>query len=168
MRLYIPHGSDESLQYLRRRNIKYVLYIPHGSDESHRYLYKFSYYWQLYIPHGSDESKRWQWMWWRRYALYPTWFRWKVEMATARVYDAWLYIPHGSDERKLTLSIKLNCQKSFISHMVQMKAVVKINHISSLLTLYPTWFRWKFSWCHLWISFRALYIPHGSDESSRG
>jgi len=51
--LYIPHGSDESLQYLRDRKIKYLLYIPHGSDES--------FLCSIYAKFN--------------YALYPTWFR---------------------------------------------------------------------------------------------
>jgi len=53
--LYIPHGSDESLQYLRRRNIRYILYIPHGSDERSAKLIQNLRFPRLYIPHGSDE-----------------------------------------------------------------------------------------------------------------
>ena len=55
------------------------------------------------------------------YALYPTWFRWKMRYANEVPHDDDLYIPHGSDE-----SWKTNHMKSpliyFISHMVQMKA----------------------------------------------
>jgi len=97
-------------------------------------------------------------------SLYPTWFRWKrmyvcvccvsvcfishmVQMKASNVYrtrqSKWLYIPHGSDERTMGL-------------LTQRQS----------LSLYPTWFRWKFSsWLRIVISMR-LYIPHGSDESS--
>ena len=35
--------------------------------------------------------------------------------------------------------------KSFISHMVQMKAQKLNNSWKIVITLYPTWFRWKFT-----------------------
>ena len=37
--------------------------------------------------------------------------------------------------------------------------------IQYILTLYPTWFRWKAAYfCHTIYIFGFLYIPHGSDE----
>jgi len=53
-----------------------------------------------------------------------------------------LYIPHGSDESVSRLSLLL-----------------------SLVTLYPTWFRWKFYLVLYFFCLQSvLYIPHGSDE----
>jgi len=54
-KIYIPHGSDESL--IKNEEIRYrqVIYIPHGSDESiwtAGIKYTFN---NIYIPHGSDE-----------------------------------------------------------------------------------------------------------------
>jgi len=51
-----------------------------------------------------------------------------------------LYIPHGSDERRETLQ-SLDKLFRFISHMVQMKAVLPAFSALLLKTLYPTWFR---------------------------
>jgi len=97
-----------------------------------------------------------------------------------------LYIPHGSDESTNKSFSFFDCD-AFISHMVQMKAFYTFVLQSKHLSLYPTWFRWK------WLTGRAradaiafishmvqmkdrwkkfqqilqyqLYIPHGSDES---
>jgi len=98
--------------------------------------------------------------------LYPTWFRWKGSCTKEFWHNDILYIPHGSDEsiveyqnnrsdvsfishmvqmkvlRKLLRRLVL---KTFISHMVQMKEFVEAKFSFSLLTLYPTWFRWKYS-----------------------
>ena len=122
----------------------------------------------LYIPHGSDERCCW-WCYFFRvdFALYPTWFRWKVNIKDIPIYNMkQLYIPHGSDER----------------------SVFSFESASCFCTLYPTWFRWKRSATESWASavlsfishmvqmkvvwkqnslfLQGLYIPHGSDESS--
>ena len=54
----------------------------------------------------------------------------------------------------------------FISHMVQMKAQKLNNSWKIIITLYPTWFRWKEIFLiDYFLSIYKLYIPHGSDES---
>ena len=79
--LYIPHGSDESINALELAVRIQMLYIPHGSDEStHRDsnegmgacfishmvqmkvlagMLTLSFKIKLYIPHGSDERCAW-------------------------------------------------------------------------------------------------------------
>ena len=164
--LYIPHGSDERLLHLlillillptlyptwfRWKQsmlpvIKKIdkLYIPHGSDESIKKIVKKISLKNLYIPHGSDERNFIKIMF---------------------LFKKWLYIPHGSDE-SWVLSFNFLVSKGFISHMVQMKVLLLCLFLAHLLPLYPTWFRWKSSWCHLCTCIYCLYIPHGSDERS--
>ena len=76
----------------------------------------------LYIPHGSDESS-------------------EACCAFSSKYS--LYIPHGSDE-SFTSMRYANEVPSFISHMVQMKDRLAELLENSLISLYPTWFRWKY------------------------
>ena len=45
--------------------------------------------------------------------------------------------------KDLTISIRMNCRKNFISHMVQMKGIV-VDRYDRM--------------------YKYLYIPHGSDE----
>jgi len=55
--------------------------------------------------------------------------------------------------------------RNFISHMVQMKGQQNVKVCCSSLPLYPTWFRWKYTYTDGSRTERiALYIPHGSDE----
>ena len=97
-------------------------------------------------------------------ALYPTWFRWKIKCPLFIKKTKKLYIPHGSDE-SFELVIVCNCScVSFISHMVQMKVFLSTLISEKSLTLYPTWFRWKFSCPRSFPKNPWLYIPHGSDE----
>jgi len=53
-----------------------------------------------------------------------------------------LYIPHGSDESSENGSVAVRME-NFISHMVQMKGVWTKKSWNNIVTLYPTWFRWK-------------------------
>jgi len=76
----------------------------------------------LYIPHGSDER-------FKKVSLSLIWFK--------------LYIPHGSDERSASFTRTLKNLR-FISHMVQMKVYLQLQHVLKVV---------------------SLYIPHGSDES---
>ena len=55
-KLYIPHGSDESVQILSCLSLHLQLYIPHGSDERSPATGTITAINSLYIPHGSDES----------------------------------------------------------------------------------------------------------------
>ena len=77
----------------------------------------------LYIPHGSDERLRSFKSHQAFSSLYPTWFRWKRLRHLVRNSASVLYIPHGSDERAFFLGRKKGVLH-FISHMVQMKAVI--------------------------------------------
>ncbi len=75
-------------------------------------------------------------------ALYPTWFRWNYTWPYI-LYAQWiLYIPHGSDETHTNKQTDKR-NKTFISHMVQMKLPYPIPYPIKAL----------------------LYIPHGSDET---
>ena len=78
-------------------------------------------------------------------SLYPTWFRWKTVKKGKNDEKISLYIPHGSDESP-SCSLIENSSSLFISHMVQMKADVRDKGCPSIKTLYPTWFRWKWSY----------------------
>ena len=67
------------LQYLRRRNIQYILYIPHGSDESVPFPV-FQRPFPAFISHmvqmkvlSPERTISYH------LPLYPTWFRWKDE-----------------------------------------------------------------------------------------
>jgi len=57
-KLYIPHGSDESLSVVGLLKLFLTLYIPHGSDESYLQLQHVLKVVSLYIPHGSDERRQ--------------------------------------------------------------------------------------------------------------
>jgi len=46
-----------------------------------------------------------------------------------------------------------------------MKVFFVFRSLSIYIPLYPTWFRWKFSFSSKTPTFSHLYIPHGSDES---
>jgi len=125
----------------------------------------------VYIPHGSDESN---------------------SRLQSSGHNILVYIPHGSDERYSIRYLSRKTIKSFISHMVQMKGVFFCHCPSlNLVCLYPTWFRWKKSALrpiptvksafisHMvqmkdgrdldrdYSNLCRVYIPHGSDESSR-
>jgi len=100
VRLYIPHGSDESSTCFSCPHHPHQLYIPHGSDESLDGSNDEKPLSILYIPHGSDErskiGKRPNTMIifishmvqmkggggevkdLQCLTLYPTWFRWKL------------------------------------------------------------------------------------------
>jgi len=119
----------------------------------------------LYIPHGSDESFTQQFALVVFHALYPTWFRWKCsnvsrhERASLPLYPTWFrwkvhcnassnpsasFISHMVQMKENFINYITREHKFFISHMVQMKVYSfcysVLNH---LITLYPTWFRWK-------------------------
>ena len=140
--LYIPHGSDERLLVTVTSVTVTRLYIPHGSDESMPRTSKrnttinfISHMVQMkvtgdvnleesgfhFISHmvQMKEQKR-SGFWMRLSPLYPTWFRWKIDINCLRcsisffishmvqmkasngmgeVKKCHLYIPHGSDER---------------------------------------------------------------------
>ena len=122
-------------------------------------------------------------------ALYPTWFRWKVKLFSWMKKGVFRFISHMVQMKAKTLQKKLHLTETFISHMVQMKenylffiqekkqplypTWFRWKKIFTKLgqwlkkTLYPTWFRWKFSQLSMARSGAFLYIPHGSDESSR-
>ena len=142
----------------------------------------------LYIPHGSDESA-----WCGRLfacniaSLYPTWFRWKAmdiltkELDPLTLYPTWFRWKQVKEGHRCELYV------NFISHMVQMKAMQRIDRKRYVdFALYPTWFRWKrdslfiyhaeFRFISHMVQMKAprmgagthkdiLYIPHGSDES---
>jgi len=143
MILYIPHGSDESLQFLRRRNIKYVLYIPHGSDErhcivtlqvhSHRTLYPTWFRWKRHRKPLVVQGIK---------TLYPTWFRWKVNPLIFNVVGAKALYPTWF-RWKPSPAASYEPQPLFISHMVQMKGSHFLSPWFVIRSLYPTWFRWK-------------------------
>jgi len=120
------------------------LYIPHGSDErlcldpcEHRNLIFISHMVQMKVGFVAPTTSI------SGFALYPTWFRWKVPLSSLTSPETPLYIPHGSDESQHPATIE-----------------------ASISPLYPTWFRWKPLEPFIFTSFRLLYIPHGSDESA--
>jgi len=97
----------------------------------------------LYIPHGSDESRQeclkngfWN-------ALYPTWFRWKADRQYKERPCCKYFISHMVQMKVSACSESIMPWKIFISHMVQMKVCRNYKYKDNLLTLYPTWFRWK-------------------------
>ncbi len=99
----------------------------------------------LYIPHGSDETSL-------------IWY----------IFLSWtcLYIPHGSDETP-EFPYHTSINTAFISHMVQMKHIYILWYCDMPhITLYPTWFRWNAGEKNFSYSYKNLYIPHGSDETS--
>ena len=162
--LYIPHGSDETSRDDNYCDSWLVLYIPHGSDETDIFYFRCKINRRLYIPHGSDETtcsmylapafrdfishmvqmklpiKRWFWK--QSFSLYPTWFRWNrrwekmTEKAMIALYPTW-FRWNDKDGNELKMYY------SFISHMVQMKPILKQARSLTLLPLYPTWFRWN-------------------------
>ena len=165
--------------YLRKFCIK--LYIPHGSDERIKLRIKMKMKKPLYPTwfRWKEEVNRRRWF--NPHALYPTWFRWK----TMRLYEldnhSLLYIPHGSDERgkdNVFSLIKmhfishmvqmkagiLHAHKSvlenFISHMVQMKVIGEFKLCFDVLSLYPTWFRWKIVTLTYPADFASDFISH--------
>jgi len=60
---------------MKKMKMKMKLYIPHGSDESYKNYKYFHNLFSLYIPHGSDERGLWMIKSACGVALYPTWFR---------------------------------------------------------------------------------------------
>ena len=120
--LYIPHGSDESLQ---RRNFR---------------LWPLCYFISHMVQMKVQRTRAGRWP---HLPLYPTWFRWKHHRYKLQGWCNGLYIPHGSDERGLSLAANA-LSTYFISHMVQMK-VYRCNQTPARgNALYPTWFRWKY------------------------
>ena len=119
-RLYIPHGSDERWEYHRHMIIL-------GSFISHMVQMKES---SVQVPNI------------RAFTLYPTWFRWKDNKIWKCAAPRSLYIPHGSDESASSSSFSPQ-SSTFISHMVQMKESYSDHLIILMISLYPTWFRWK-------------------------
>jgi len=97
-KLYIPHGSDETLMVLNRDG-SLLFFISHMVQMKHMLLI-------------SAETGL--------YPLYPTWFRWNL-LQRGDTWKIWtLYIPHGSDETG-TAYYFYGDKVFFISHMVQMK-----------------------------------------------
>ena len=140
------------------------LYIPHGSDESVHALMTLCR-WAHFISHMVQmKVKKSLFI----FSLFYSFISHMVQMKAGGNFldnsSCSLYIPHGSDERSRVPS-KRFFLKCFISHMVQMKGLVSLPSSFWLITLYPTWFRWKrlYKTTVCWIAF--LYIPHGSDES---
>ena len=76
IRLYIPHGSDNTQIAGNVYCHNGFLYIPHGSDNT-----TADKYWKLlqdylYIPHGSDNTYECPYPdETKKVTLYPTWFR---------------------------------------------------------------------------------------------
>ena len=70
-----------------------------------------------------------------------------------------LYIPHGSDESHQKV-VPAEFLDVFISHMVQMKEICLELWQMLLLSLYPTWFRWKRKLRLISIGLRYLFISH--------
>ena len=67
-----------------------------------------------------------------------------------------------------TVSWPWSSHCTFISHMVQMKRENLCYCILKPWDLYPTWFRWNFSFLKVFIFYSFIYIPHGSDETYQG
>ena len=119
--------------------------------------------------------------------LYPTWFRWKREIACSEQLSDSLYIPHGSDERMTAVPSFYFLSFLYIPHGSDESTPANSRWFSYTVTLYPTWFRWKTSFLALILTYSRrfishmvqmkvdaridvfmgckLYIPHGSDES---
>ena len=122
--------------------------------------------------------------------LYPTWFRWNAMLNFTYDWNSCIYIPHGSDETFPSALETGIAFAAFISHMVQMKRGAAGTVRVRVLHLYPTWFRWNL-WhslfqeetlkkfishmvqmklsrnLHDWKEHNPIYIPHGSDETSK-
>ena len=118
----------------------------------------------LYIPHGSDERVRCGLYQARLRPLYPTWFRWKKWDWMSWIIMTY-FISHMVQMKALVFCPPRLLLRHFISHMVQMKDFHRNLPSTPISTLYPTWFRWKQGKittdnC----SHPELYIPHGSDE----
>ncbi len=120
----------------------------------------------LYIPHGSDETfsrKHINGM--GKATLYPTWFRWNIFKSLIiygflpTLYPTWFrwnlladltpllkygFISHMVQMKPTHQIAVFVFPTPFISHMVQMKpSDWQAHQVSSLRTLYPTWFRWN-------------------------
>ena len=172
---------------LDQRSWDYSLYIPHGSDETLNWcyrncllvlsLYPTRFRWNIspnYVSKALEKPLYPTRFRWNREAvciilffyisLYPTRFRWNPISEVSRLSPAMLYIPHGSDETSVTGKKRRN-GGYFISHTVQMKPFVISALILPIVTLYPTRFRWNVCLIFFVALNKHLYIPHGSDET---
>ena len=95
--LYIPHCSDGPYYFSQQSWISHN-FISHIVQMDH-----------IRVPNFLKAPP----------ALYPTLFRWTVEISRSWFYDDRLYIPHCSDG-PLPLSLVIYCLLLFISHIVQM------------------------------------------------
>jgi len=147
--LYIPHGSDNTLERVttlqRQLNPFFIshmvqiilvnlessfqlrhnhLYIPHGSDNTSTVTVNLPDDLELYIPHGSDNT---------------------LHLPSSN-HLALFFISHMVQIIQRNSFRKKTFESVFISHMVQ---IIPIIASKSLLPL------------------RLLYIPHGSDNTWR-
>ena len=83
------------------------------------------------------------------------------------MFEPLLYIPHGSDERYWEIILLLTTIASLYPTWFRWKFPRLQFRKTMFLPLYPTWFRWKKVAKVQNSSFTALYIPHGSDERKR-
>ena len=80
-----------------------------------------------------------------RLPLYPTWFRWKSTPGCSLKRADILYIPHGSDESVISNSPFTYNSQLYIPHGSDERVIDRADGKIKLLALYPTWFRWKYS-----------------------
>ncbi len=74
--------------------------------------------------------------------LYPTWFRWNMELLWCDEWSKRLYIPHGSDETH-TRELWRACMRTLYPTWFRWNHIVTQMRLLLLMTLYPTWFRWN-------------------------
>jgi len=144
--------------------IRVRLYIPHGSDESKCDSDSPSHLSQLYIPHGSDESISLS----VELSQFADFISHMVQMKVGdllrKIWDAFFFISHMVQMKGRIWKKNKIVLRNFISHMVQMKGMnsaicfftaffLYIPHGSDEregyrgqsriydTTLYPTWFR---------------------------
>ena len=120
LKLYIPHGSDNTRIFVIVSYDIVNLYIPHGSDNTYHPHLTQSRYWNLYIPHGSDNTPP---------AVEE--FCWFVVFISHMVQII----------LRQALFIKTISRPLFISHMVQIIQLRRVKCVTFLASLYPTWFR---------------------------
>ncbi len=190
-KLYIPHGSDETVTKHEKKVIeKYFI--------SHMVQMKLIFLWEAWQLRQSLYPT---WFRWNDCSeciafsilltLYPTWFRWNLFQGHLKQLIFCNFISHMVQMKLIFGILSIAFAISFfISHMVQMKQLFDIyvaqenaDFISHMVQmkrlhghssiyqrakapLYPTWFRWNYI-----MKFKCdaiyypLYIPHGSDET---
>ena len=76
-------------------------------------------------------------------ALYPTWFRWKAARSIDIALGLLFFISHMVQMKDKNDLSREWYNIVFISHMVQMKVQRQLSLPLPMISLYPTWFRWK-------------------------